>query len=751
MEYNVFISHASENEEQVRPLCAYFEDKGLKCFVSYRDIRSGESYPGAITRALRESEMLLLILSKESNASTQVDRELTLANDLNKKMLCFRLDDIAYSDDKAYLMSGVNWLDAFPVPEQHYFELLQDVCRQLNMDVPEQEETEEERMERYERKLGSLLLSASKGDIDAQFDLGVAYDGGNYGLPVDGDEAFRWLMQAAKRGHIKAENSIGYYYEFGINAEENLEEAVKWYRLSALSGNEIAQSNLGYMYSCGRGCNKDIAQAVKWWGLAADQGDQRAQANLGDCYYEGKGVEVDYKKAVALYEKSAAQDNDYAQVQLATCYREGKGVEKNMDKCLEILEIAAKNNSINAMAELASIYYSGVDDIDENQQKSFEYIKMGADRGNSYCMRRLAEYYRNGYGCEVDMGLWFEYLNRAASADNPDSLAQDYLGDIYIDGNDELNIKPDAEKAKQWYQKAIDLDDSDAMIDLAKCYYRGGCLTLDVKKAVDLFKTAADANNARGQYYMSEVYQQGDGVEQNDIEAFNWCLKSAEQEYVPAMSRLGEYYYYGFGTEQNFEKAVEWFNKASSGGDDEAQYHLGLCYEHGYGVDMSYYLAALGYYYSSEKNAKAKDAHERLLEYLYKKADEGDAECQCSIGSYLFYLDDNNKALEYYLKSAEQNYKKAYNQVAWSLHLLNRYDEALPWAEKAASAFPDTAYVIDTLATVYKGLGRYKEAMEQFELYLKLCEGQNEPEENISEAKEKMADLKKLMSKKKSK
>ena len=91
MEYNVFISHSAVNEEQVRPLCAYLEDKGLKCFVSYRDIPSGVSYPGAITRALRESDMLLLVLSKESNESTQVDRELTLANDQKKKMSCLDL------------------------------------------------------------------------------------------------------------------------------------------------------------------------------------------------------------------------------------------------------------------------------------------------------------------------------------------------------------------------------------------------------------------------------------------------------------------------------------------------------------------------------------------------------------------------------------------------------------------------------------------------------------------------------------
>ena len=210
MEYNVFISHSSKDEEKVRPLCEYLEDKGIKCFVSYRDIPTGVSYPGAITRAIRESEMLLLVLSKESNESTQVDRELTLANDQKMKMSCFKLEDIAYSDDKAYLMSGVNWLDAFPAPEQHYFELLQDICRQLGREVPKEEETEEARRERYERRLGYLILEATEGNSDAQYDLGRVFDEGYFGLNIDEEEAFRWFMKAAKKGHIEAENMISF-------------------------------------------------------------------------------------------------------------------------------------------------------------------------------------------------------------------------------------------------------------------------------------------------------------------------------------------------------------------------------------------------------------------------------------------------------------------------------------------------------------------------------------------------------------
>lgn len=755
MDYNVFISHSSENEEQVKSICAYLEDKGLKCFFSKRDIPPGVSYPGAITRAMRESEMVLLIFSKESNESTQVDRELTLANDQKKKMSCFRLEDVAYSDDKAYLMSGVNWLDAFPTPEQHYFELLQDICRQLGREVPQQEETEEDKRERYESTLGYLISNASKGNSDAQYELGKAYFEGTYGLTIDAEEAFRWIMKAAKKGHIFAENHIGVCYATGIYVKKNDEEAIKWYRLSALHGNVVAQGNLGFKYYSGEGCKKDIAQAVKWWSLAADQGYDEAQKRLGDCYYSGLGVEVDYGKAVSLYEKAVAQDNDSAQIMLATCYREGKGVEKDIEKCINLLDIAAKNGSTDAMIELANLYESG-EDIEENPEKAFYYVKMAADdKGDPFCMYHLSRYYHEGYGCEVDSNLWFEYLNKAANADQPNAL--DILGDIYLFGNEELNIQIDEQKAIQWYQKAVDQGYTMAMVDLALCYSPGGCLPLDDVKAVELLKSAAESGDDRGQFFLSERYQQGNGVEQNDVEAYNWCKKSAEQEFVSAMSKLGKYYFYGFGTEQNFEKAVEWFAKATWEGDDEAKYLWGLCYELGYGVEKSYGNAAVRYYFSAKQdNSIAKEAHDRLYNYLIKMSEEGDADSQYELGLYYMALDENmennnleyrNQSLEYTLKAAGQKHTKALNNAAWILHLLGRYEEALPWAEKAIETTPKDPNVVDTLATVYQGLGRYEDAIEQFHLCLKLKNEQNATEDEIAETKTKIAELKELMNK----
>ena len=83
--------------------------------------------------------------------------------------------------------------------------------------------------------------------------------------------------------------------------------------------------------------------------------------------------------------------------------------------------------------------------------------------------------------------------------------------------------------------------------------------------------------------------------------------------------------------------------------------------------------------------------------------------------------------------------------MAWNLHLWGKYDEALPWAEKAAEAYPDNPDIIDTLASVYKDLGRYDDAIERFKLCLKLKKEQNGPEEKIRETEEKIVELKKIL------
>ena len=90
------------------------------------------------------------------------------------------------------------------------------------------------------------------------------------------------------------------------------ERMFKWYMESAEQGNVKAQLNLGDCYMKGQGVEKDATKAVEWYRKSAEQGNADAQCYLGDCYMKGQGVEMDEGVAKSWLEKAAAQGKEYA-------------------------------------------------------------------------------------------------------------------------------------------------------------------------------------------------------------------------------------------------------------------------------------------------------------------------------------------------------------------------------------------------------------------------------------------------------
>jgi len=72
-------------------------------------------------------------------------------------------------------------------------------------------------------------------------------------------------------------------------------------------------------------------------------------------------------------------------------------------------------------------------------------------------------------------------------------------------------------------------------------------------------------------------------------------------------------------------------------------------------------------------------------------------------------------------------------------------NEALKWVEKAMKADPNNSEIISLSGTIYQSLGKYEEALEQFELCMKLKQEKNASEESVKETEEKINELKKLM------
>jgi len=127
----------------------------------------------------------------------------------------------------------------------------------------------------------------------------------------------------------KAQNNLGFMYQYGKGVPQDDAEAVKWYRKAAEQGVAEDQYNLGVIYKFGLGVPQDYAKALQWFRKAAEQGYAKAQYGLGLMYGKGKGVPQDYAKAVKWFRKDAEQGHADAQFLLGLMYGEGRGVPQD--------------------------------------------------------------------------------------------------------------------------------------------------------------------------------------------------------------------------------------------------------------------------------------------------------------------------------------------------------------------------------------------------------------------------------------
>lgn len=172
--YDVFISYSSKNQKVVEAMCAYLEQHKVRCFVAYRDIPKGVVLAKAIVEALDESKMMVVVFSEEFNMSDQVDREIELSSEDKKPILTFRISNTMFKGAKKYYLKNINWIDAFPNPENLFDSLLDNVAKLIGLSLSEKErqernsKTEQERQKKEKREAGEKKSRVERGSKPKQ-------------------------------------------------------------------------------------------------------------------------------------------------------------------------------------------------------------------------------------------------------------------------------------------------------------------------------------------------------------------------------------------------------------------------------------------------------------------------------------------------------------------------------------------------------------------------------------------------------
>jgi hypothetical protein len=174
-------------------------------------------------------------------------------------------------------------------------------------EMTEASESIEEPSALYSEFVRRYINAAIKGNVGAQATLGYFYEIGEH-VEADVRGSIRWYEKAASNGHLQATLRLA---ELEI-AAGNGKEGVSWFEKAAIQGDRDAQAMLGYFYQTGEHVTSDLDVAIKWYLAAADQDHIAAQNNLGRLYQIGEGVEKDLDQAIYWYERAANNGSEAA-------------------------------------------------------------------------------------------------------------------------------------------------------------------------------------------------------------------------------------------------------------------------------------------------------------------------------------------------------------------------------------------------------------------------------------------------------
>lgn len=348
------------------------------------------------------------------------------------------------------------------------------------------------------------ILAMEKGSVDAMNALGVLnMNKGAF------DEAKKYFERAAEKNDEIANYNLGNMTFLTNTSDHNL-KAIEYYKKAAAKNYAPAYVTLGDMYATGKGISHNVAKAEEYYLKAADLNDDVAIDRLALLYLLQDGIEVESDttsnsiKTVKLFQRVADKGNPKAMYVLSLLYQNGFYVKPDTDKAVEYLKKSAELKYPEAEYSLAYLYLSGMY-VEKDYKKGIQFMTKAANSGFPDAQNNIGMLYLKGELVTKNYNLARKWLEKASS--NGSSMAAYNLAIIYDAGmgvpvdtqkagslylssansgyipafikvvdmyaNGSKGVKKDNEKAREWLDKAIENEDSDAMLLKANAYFYG--------------------------------------------------------------------------------------------------------------------------------------------------------------------------------------------------------------------------------------------------------------------------------------
>ncbi len=353
-----------------------------------------------------------------------------------------------------------------------------------------------------------------------------------------------------------------------------------------------------------------------------------------------------------------------AQYIAGVMYIQGNKLEANQSEALKYLEQSLANKFYESAVALGDFYKAAGD-----LETAIDYYEIAADNDNSNGLWKMGIAFLNGCGVKADEAKAVEYLNKAVALNNTDAMITlgKYLYNKKNYGNaaDLFGRASGLGNTKALYYQAltafalnknadgikylnlgVKAEDDKAQCLLGKMYLIGDKVEPNFNEAKHLLELSAKADNPEAQYYMAAILSKATKRGQIAKDAATYAKLSAD-----AGNSFGEYilaifYEQGIGVEQSDKAAFEFMSRAAAQNNPLAQAQLG-----------DYYLKGLG---------TAKDSAKGIA--LLEQASTSDNQNAVKLAKFLlgkYYFDgkevarDVLKAHKYLTESAEFGYPRA--------------------------------------------------------------------------------------------
>ncbi|MEG3639588.1 tetratricopeptide repeat protein [Magnetococcus sp. PR-3] len=467
------------------------------------------------------------------------------------------------------------------------------------------------------------------------------------------NKGFSWYEKAAEQEHMLAQQRLAeaYIYELGVPKTYYIEQLEKFKR------NPVDPYNLDPFYHADHEFSAYRARKfVEWMKKSAQQGNIEAQYLLGKKYAQGYNEDTEapshetWQKAHDWLQKAALAGLPDAAHELAYLYNEEWGGQANPEQTVIWMKKAAHLGMTNAMYWLAEGYMHGKNNLPQDHNQAYQWLKTGADHHHYACAKAIIPCYQEGIGTQKDLEQATYWENRIALLDdNTSTCSSRDIGEINL-----FRSPTDM----QWLTEEAENADPVAQRTLAGIYeYK------KIEQAIALYERAAALGDMPAQLALYKIYTQNrspDTTTCNPERAHHWLIQRARAGDRKAQTQLACDYFHEKNMKGLRNKAPYWFMQAADQGCRTAQYYLGA---------MHYYGEIL-----------AEDAEE-ARKYLQPSAEKGEASAQYLLAElYKGTFNEATKSFYWFEQAAEQNNAKA------QLGLGFLYAEGLGTAQDFAQA-----------------------------------------------------------------